>query len=78
MKIFLLLLITTFLFAEVDYSKMSIEELLDLRDKIAIKDAKPLVEELNKRIGEMSEEQFLDFANNTIGVVKCDACKNIK
>ena len=56
---------------------MSIDELLNLRDKIAIKDSKPLVAELNDRIGDMSEEQFLDFANNTIGVVKCDGCKDI-
>ncbi len=81
MKILAFLLLTSFLIASnstVTYSKMSINELLAMRNKIAIIDSKLLAEELNKRVGEMSEEQFLDFANNTIGIIKCEACKDVK
>lgn len=60
----LIFLMTSFVFAKVDYSEMSTQELIAIMGYVKDKNKKQFVQELTSRTSTMSEKEKAAYQNN--------------
>jgi len=63
-KLILFFLISSFVFAKVDYSEMSTQELIAIMGYVKDKNKKQFVSELNSRTSTMSAKEKQNYKNN--------------